>query len=200
MTVITRWDPFRELATLQDRMNRLFQQTANSGETSLTTAGAFVPPVDGYEDEQGLRLKLEVPGIDEKNLDVRIENNVLTIRGEGKFEKEEKEENFRRVERSYGSFVRSFSLPQSIDTENVSADHKKRRFDLANGETRRGQAEADQSQHRLAACFRSQKVHRRVRLATHFSGVLAPAVKEVATHLLVFSLRRQHDNPCADQV
>jgi HSP20 family protein len=90
MTVITRWDPFRELATLQDRMNRLFQETAGKGETSLTTTGAFVPPVDVYEDEQGLRLKLEVPGIDEKDLDVRIENNVLTVRGERKFEKEEK--------------------------------------------------------------------------------------------------------------
>ena len=105
-------------------MNRPFQETAGSGGTSLTTAGAFVPPVDVYEDEQGLRLKLEVPGIDERNLDVRIENNVLTIRGEGKFEKEEKEENFRRVERSYGSFVRSFSLPTSVDTEKVSAEYK----------------------------------------------------------------------------
>ena len=124
MTVITRWDPFRELATLQDRMNRLFQETAGSGGTSLTTAGAFVPPVDVYEDEQGLRLKLEVPGIDEKDFDVRIENNVLTVRGERKFEKEEKEENFRRVERSYGSFVRSFSLPTSVDTEKVSAEYK----------------------------------------------------------------------------
>lgn len=124
MTLITRWDPFRELVTLQDRMNRLFQETAGSGETSLTNSGAFIPPVDVYEDEQGLRLKLEVPGIDEKDLDVRIENNVLTVRGERKFEKEEKEENFHRVERRYGSFVRSFSLPQTVDTEKVSADYK----------------------------------------------------------------------------
>jgi HSP20 family protein len=124
MTLITRWDPYRELATLQDRMNRLFQETAGSGETSLTNSGAFVPPVDVYENEHGLRLKLEVPGIDEKDLDVRIENNVLTVRGERKFEKEEKEENFHRIERRYGSFVRSFSLPTTIDSEKVSADYK----------------------------------------------------------------------------
>jgi len=124
MTLITRWDPYRELATLQDRMNRLFQETAGSGETSLTNSGAFVPPVDVYENEHGLRLKLEVPGIDEKDLDVRIENNVLTVRGERKFEKEEKEENFHRIERRYGSFVRSFSLPNTVDSEKVSADYK----------------------------------------------------------------------------
>ena len=125
MTLITRWDPFRELASLQDRMNRLFQESAGSGETSLTNSGAFIPPVDVYEDEHGLRLKLEVPGIDEKDLDVRIENNVLTVRGERKFAKEDKkEENFHRIERRYGSFVRSFSLPQSVDTEKVSADYK----------------------------------------------------------------------------
>jgi HSP20 family protein len=124
MTLITRWDPYRELATLQDRMNRLFQETASSGETSLTNTGAFIPPVDVYEDEHGLRLKLEVPGIDEKDLDVRIENNILTIRGERKFEKEEKEENFHRIERRYGSFVRSFTLPNTVDAEKVSAEYK----------------------------------------------------------------------------
>jgi HSP20 family protein len=124
MTLITRWDPFRELTTLQDRMNRLFQETASGGETSLTNSGAFIPPVDVYEDEQGLRLKLEVPGIDEKDLDVRIENNVLTVRGERKFEKEEKEENFHRIERRFGSFSRSFTLPQTVDTEGVTAEYK----------------------------------------------------------------------------
>ena len=124
MTVITRWDPFRELATLQDRMNRLFQETAGSGETSLTNAGSFIPPVDVYEDEQGLRLKLEVPGVEEKDLDVRIENNVLTVRGERKFEKEEKEEKFHRIERRYGSFARSFTLPNTVDAEKVSAEYK----------------------------------------------------------------------------
>ena len=123
MTVLTRWDPFRELTALQNRMNRLFeQQYGNDGEESLTT-GAFVPPVDIYEDEHNIQLKLEVPGIEEKDLDVKVENNVLTVSGERKFEKEEKEENFRRVERRYGSFVRSFTLPTTVDSEGITADY-----------------------------------------------------------------------------
>jgi HSP20 family protein len=96
MTVITRWEPFREFATLQDRM---------------------------YEDEHNVTLKIEVPGIDEKDIDVRIENNVLTVHGERKFEKEEKEENYRRVERQYGSFTRTFTLPTTVDAEKVQADY-----------------------------------------------------------------------------
>jgi HSP20 family protein len=90
----------------------------------LTTTG-FAPPVDIYEDEHTITLKLEVPGIDEKDIDVRIENNTLTVYGERKFEKEEKEENFRRVERRYGSFTRSFILPSSVDPAQVSADYVK---------------------------------------------------------------------------
>ncbi len=122
---ITRWDPFRDFATLQNQMNRLWQELpgrAANGEEFLTT-GSFVPPVDVYEDEHNIVLKLEVPGIDEKDIDVRVENNTLTVRGERKFEKEEKEENFRRVERSYGSFARSFTLPNTVDTDNVHADY-----------------------------------------------------------------------------
>ena len=79
--------------------------------------------MDIYEDEQSIQLKLEVPGIDEKDLDVKVENNVLTVSGERRFEKEEKEENFRRVERRYGSFVRSFTLPNTVNTEDVTADY-----------------------------------------------------------------------------
>ena len=124
MTVLTRWDPFRELSALQNRMSRLFaeQQYGADREESLT-AGAFVPPVDIYEDEHSIQLKLEVPGIDQKDLDVKVENNVLTVSGERKFEKEEKEENFRRVERRYGSFTRSFTLPNTVNPEDVSADY-----------------------------------------------------------------------------
>ena len=124
MTVLTRWDPFREFATLQDRMNRLLQDSFSGREEALTT-GAFTPAVDVYEDEHTLTLKLEVPGIDEKDLDIRVENNVLTVRGERKFEKEEKEENFHRIERQYGSFTRSFTLPNTVDTEKVEADYDK---------------------------------------------------------------------------
>jgi HSP20 family protein len=123
MTVLTRWEPFRELSGLQNRMNRLFEeQYGGSREESLTT-GAFAPPVDIYEDEHSIQLKLEVPGIDEKDLDIRVENNVLSVSGERKFEKEEKEENFRRVERRYGSFSRSFTLPNTVSTEDIQAEY-----------------------------------------------------------------------------
>lgn len=122
MTVLTRWDPFRELNALQNRMNRLFEEQYGGREESLT-AGAFVPPVDIYEDEHSIQLKLEVPGIDEKDLDVKVENNVLTVSGERKFEKEEKEENFHRVERRYGSFSRSFTLPNTVNTDDIQADY-----------------------------------------------------------------------------
>jgi HSP20 family protein len=122
MPVITRWDPFRDVAALQNRMNRLFEEQYG-GREELTT-GAFVPPVDIYEDEHGIQLKLEAPGIDEKDLDIKVENNVLTVSGERKLEKEEKEENFHRVERRYGSFSRSFTLPNTVDTENIHADYE----------------------------------------------------------------------------
>ena len=123
MAMLTRWDPFRELYALQNRMNRLFEEQRGGGlEESLTTT-AFAPPVDIYEDEHSVQLKLEVPGIEEKDLDVKIENNTLTVSGERKFEKEEKEENFRRVERRYGSFTRSFTLPNTVNTEDINASY-----------------------------------------------------------------------------
>jgi HSP20 family protein len=124
MTVLTRWEPFREFSTLQDRMNRLFRESFEGQEQSLTTA-SFAPAVDVYEDEHNVTLKIEVPGIEEKDIDIRIENNVLTLHGERKIEKEEKEENYRRVERQYGSFTRTFTLPNTVDTENVQANYDK---------------------------------------------------------------------------
>src|SRR5271169_487756 len=123
MAILTRWDPFRELYALQNRMSRLAEEQYAGGREDSLTAGAFVPPVDVYEDEHSVQLKLEVPGIDEKDLDVKVENNTLTVSGERKFEKEEKEENFRRVERRYGSFVRSFTLPNTVSTEDIAADY-----------------------------------------------------------------------------
>jgi HSP20 family protein len=123
MTVITRWDPFREFSTLQDRMNRLFRESQGPEESLATSS--FAPPVDVYEDEHNVTLKIEVPGIDEQDIDVRIENNVLTVHGERKFEKEEKEQNYRRVERQYGSFTRTFTLPTTVDAEKVSANYDK---------------------------------------------------------------------------
>ena len=126
MTMLTRRDPFREFVTLQDRMNRLFRDPRGpEGQDEALTTTAFAPPVDVYEDEHNVTLKIEVPGIDEKDIDVRIENNTLTVHGERKFEKEEKEENYRRVERQYGSFTRTFTLPQTVDAENIQADYDK---------------------------------------------------------------------------
>ena len=125
MTVITRWDPFREFTTLQDRMNRLFRDSFSEGRDEALTTTSFAPAVDVYEDEHQITLKIEVPGIEEKDIDVRIENNTLTVHGERKFEKEEKEENYRRVERQYGSFTRSFTLPNTVNTENVQANYDK---------------------------------------------------------------------------
>jgi HSP20 family protein len=126
MTVLTRFEPFREFATLQDRINRVFRDSYAGGDRdeALTTS-SFAPAVDVYEDEHKVVLKIEVPGIEEKDIDVRVENNTLTVHGERKIEKEEKEENYRRVERQYGSFTRTFTLPPTVDTENVSANYDK---------------------------------------------------------------------------
>ncbi|HVO60686.1 MAG TPA: Hsp20/alpha crystallin family protein [Terriglobales bacterium] len=127
MTVLTRWEPFREFNTLQNQMNRLFQESfgnPGSREEALT-ASVFAPAVDVYEDEHNITLKVEVPGIDEKDIDIRVENNILTVHGERKFEKDEKEENYRRVERQYGSFTRTFTLPPTVDSENIQADYEK---------------------------------------------------------------------------
>jgi HSP20 family protein len=119
---INRWDPFREVVALQNRVNNLFRDM-NDGDSPLTTA-SFVPAVDIYEDSKKVVLKLEVPGINEKDLDIRVENNTLTVKGERKFEKEEKEENFHRIERRYGTFYRAFTLPSTVDTEHVQANYE----------------------------------------------------------------------------
>ncbi len=126
MTVLTRWDPFRELNTLQHQMNRLFRDSfGEPGREEALTTSVFAPAVDVYEDEHNITLKVEVPGIDEKDIDIRVENHTLTVHGERKFEKDEKEENYRRVERQYGSFTRTFTLPSTVDTDNIRADYDK---------------------------------------------------------------------------
>ena len=126
---ITRFTPFRnplnDVVLLQNRLNSIFSDfvaPGTSSNESLAT-GSFVPAVDIYEDPQKLVVKVEAPGIKQDDLDVRVENNTLTIKGERRFEAEEKEENFHRIERRYGSFVRSFSVPQTVDTENVAANY-----------------------------------------------------------------------------
>ena len=99
-----------------------FFRDLNDGEGTQATA-SFIPAVDVYEDEKKVVLKLEVPGIEEKDLDVSVEKNTLTVKGERKFEKEEKEENFHRIERRYGSFYRAFTLPTTVDTDSVAASY-----------------------------------------------------------------------------
>ena len=119
--VITCWDPFREVVALQSRVNSLFRDL-NEGEEQVAAA-SFVPAVDIYEDAKKIVLKLEVPGIEEKDLDIRVENHTLTVKGERKFEAEEKEQNFHRIERRYGSFFRAFTLPSTVDAESVQASY-----------------------------------------------------------------------------
>jgi len=129
MTTMTRFVPFRsavsDVAVLQNRLNSIFNDFARpEGTQESLAAGNFVPAVDVYEDEHKLVLKLEVPGIKQEDLDVRVENQTLTVRGERKFESEEKEENFHRIERRFGSFTRSFTLPVTVDTGAVAAKYE----------------------------------------------------------------------------
>ena len=121
MTMITRIDPFRELASFFEN----FSEVGAVNAKDQLAAGTFIPPVDVYEDEHNLVLKLEIPGINEEDLKVSLENNTLTVTGERKFEKEEKEENFHRIERRFGSFTRTFRLPSTVDPEKVEAGYDK---------------------------------------------------------------------------
>src|SRR5580692_7768670 len=120
---IIRWDPYRDVVALQNRMNSLFQDFSRNGENESVTASGFVPPVDIYEDEHKLVLKIEIPGMRQQDLDVRMENNTLTVKGERSFQTEEKEENFHRVERRYGTFYRAFTVPNTIDPESIKAEY-----------------------------------------------------------------------------
>jgi HSP20 family protein len=120
MTLLSR----RDFSTLQDRMNRIFRESYSpEGPDQALTTSDFAPPVDVYEDEHNITLKIEVPGIDEKDIDVSIENSTLTVRGQRGFEKDEKEENFQRIERAHGTFTRSFTVPNTVDPEKVSAHY-----------------------------------------------------------------------------
>jgi HSP20 family protein len=122
---ITRFDPFRELAQMQDRINRVFGDAYRRGDDDVLSRGEWMPPVDIYEtDNHELVLKTELPGIKREDIDIRLENNLLTLRGERKRESDVKDDHYHRVERSYGSFSRSFTLPATVNTEKVSADFK----------------------------------------------------------------------------
>ena len=123
MRTLSRFEPFRGASALQEQINRLFGDVFEgvNGESNLT---AWAPAVDIYETEHELVVKADLPDVDAKDLDIRVENNVLTIRGERKFEKKVNEQNYLRVERAYGAFARSFSLANTVNSENIKADYQ----------------------------------------------------------------------------
>lgn len=120
MAMLTRWDPLRELSRMQDEVGRLFDDRLFRQGESL----GWTPAVDIFEDEEGLSLRFDLAGVEPKDVDIRFENGVLTIKGERKLEKEEKKENYHRVELAYGAFNRSFSLPGTVDAEKIKAESK----------------------------------------------------------------------------
>ena len=123
MRIITRWEPQRGLTTLQDQINRLFSDSFDrTGEEG--SLSAWAPAVDIFETEHELVVKADLPDIDPKDLDIRVENNILTIRGERKFEKQVNEDKYLRVERSYGSFARSFTLANTVNAEAIKAEYQ----------------------------------------------------------------------------
>ena len=123
MTVLTRWEPFREFSTLQDRMNRLFGGISHQpGSTDEgLTAGPWTPQVDVYETNDSIVLKADLPGMSQNDVEISVEGNMLTVKGERKFEKEVSEKEYYRMERSYGTFTRSFTLPPTVDSDKIDA-------------------------------------------------------------------------------
>ncbi len=123
---ITRWDPLKDMIGLQERMNRLFEDSfvrSRSLEEEMAL-GAWTPAVDIYEEEGRIVLRADLPGVGPDQLDIKVENNTLTIAGERRFEKDLKKENYHRVERQYGAFHRSFSLPGTVNAEKIQAEHR----------------------------------------------------------------------------
>jgi len=123
---ITKWDPFRDIMVLRDRMNRLFEDLVSSPKFEDTDIiqSTWSPAVDIYETENELVLTAELPGVEEKDVEIKVEDNTLSLKGERKFEKETREENYHRIERAYGSFYRSFSLPNYVDQDKISAEYE----------------------------------------------------------------------------
>lgn len=120
---LSRWDPFRDLNRVQEHLNRFFgdELFRRTGESALS---AWAPAVDIRETKDELVLEADLPGFEEKDLDIRVEDNTLTVRGERKFEKKVEEENYLRMERAYGSFSRSFGLPRTVNTESIKAVYR----------------------------------------------------------------------------
>ena len=122
MATLSRWDPFRDLMSIQGELNRLFGRTyAGDGGTNV---GAWAPAMDIYETQEQFVVHVELPGVEPDSVDVSVEDSILTLRGERSFYNEVNEDSFHRVERRYGAFSRSFSLPQTVDSNRVSAEYK----------------------------------------------------------------------------
>lgn len=121
MAMLTRWDPWRELARMQEDLGRVFDDrwAARGGESV-----GWTPAVDIYEDEEALTLRFELAGVEPKDVDIRFENGTLTLKGERKLEREDKRDNYHRIERQYGSFTRGFSLPATVDAEKIKAESR----------------------------------------------------------------------------
>ncbi len=122
---IVRWDPFKDLLRLQDEFNKFFEdQLAKRVGSEELASSSWIPPVDIYEDENNIVIKADLPGMDQKDIEVKVENNTLIIKGEKKFEDEEKKDNYHRIERFYGTFQRAFTLPDTVDVEKIKAAYK----------------------------------------------------------------------------
>src|SRR5438094_7068180 len=121
---IIRYDPFRDLRALQDEVNRLFTGNMSRFDDEGIARGSWSPSVDIYENKDQIVLEAELPGMRREDFDLSVENNVLTLRGERHFEKKDETDNYHRVERSYGSFLRSFTLPTSVSGEGAIADYR----------------------------------------------------------------------------
>lgn len=141
MATLSRWDPFRELVGLQDEMTRLFSRATGSGENELVGAGSWIPPMDVLESQDHYELTLELPGVTPDQVDVTFSDGVLTIRGERKFYEGYNEESFHRIERRFGAFTRSVTLPAQVDGDRISAS-------FANGVLRLQVPKADQAKPR----------------------------------------------------
>jgi HSP20 family protein len=124
MNTTARWEQSRGSTSLQDQVNRLFEGNFTRDRSGHADLATWAPPVDIYETENELVVKADLPDLHEKDIDIRVTNNTLTIRGERKFEKDINEDNYLRIERAYGSFTRSFSLPNTVNSENIRAEYR----------------------------------------------------------------------------
>jgi len=123
---LKKWDPFRDLVSIQDRMNQLFDDTFGNKEQGAEefSKGSWSPPVDIYETAGNVVLKAEIPGVSQEDIEIKIQDDALILKGERKLEKESGDETYYRVERSYGTFMRSFTLPNSVDQDKVTASYE----------------------------------------------------------------------------